>query len=409
MNKLIRLMTLSAMVAMLALPALALTKTSLSTGTNEALAQGDEEAKAALYKKFTDNRTTNQQVAYDTAKEYLAKYPAEDQYSTYLKKWIAAYEKGKRKIDLEQMIKDLKFAEAYALGRQILVDEPNDLTALSRVSWSALQLTLSNKDVNSAEAAANVRKTIQLIEAGKGFEEGKPLDAKTKEESLNWLNSTLGLLALKTNPNEAVGYFLKTAQHEGIFKTDPQTYVRLALAYQAGPYKKLSDEFEANFRGKDETPESKAALENLNQVIDRIIDAYARAIALATDPKYATVKAQWTTQLTNFYKFRHNDSDAGLQELIAGILSKPLPPQPVIVATPPATTTTPAPTTTPATGTASGATTGTGVTTTTTTKPATTTPATTTPPATTTKPATTTPTTNTTTPTTPAKPKSPVI
>lgn len=406
MNKLIRLMTLSALVAMLALPALALTKTSPLMTTKQALAQGDEEAKAALYKKFTDNRTTNQQVAYDTAKEYLAKYPAEDQYSTYLKKWIAAYEKGKRKFDLEQMIKDLKFAEAYALGKQILVDEPNDLTTLSRVSWAALQLALTNKDVNSGEASATMRKTLQLIEAGKGYEEGKPLDAQAKAESLNWLTSGLGLLALKTNPNEAIGYFLQSAQHTGFFKTDPQTYVRLALAYQAGPYKKLSDEFEANYRGKDETPESKAALENLNQVIDRIIDAYARAVALATDPKYATVKAGWTTQLTTFYKFRHNDSDAGLQELIAGVLSKPLPSQPTLVATPvPATTSAPATTPAPTTGTASGTTPATGAPTTT---PTNTTPASATPTPSptpsTSKPPTTTPTTSA---TPPAKPKAP--
>ena len=232
-----------------------------------------------------------------------------------------------------------------------------------------------------------------MVEAGRGFEEGKPLDAKVKEEYINWLNSALGIFALKTNPNESIAYFLKAAQSEGFFKKDPQTYVRLALAYQAGPYKKLSDDFEKNFRGKDESPESKAALENLNQVIDRIIDAYARAIALATDPKYATVKSQWTTQLTNFYKFRHNDSDAGMQELIAGVLSKPLPPQPTLAPTPaPATTTT----TTPATG--ADASTGTNGTTNTTTPATTTTPSTT-------KPATTTTPSNDTT--TATKPKSP--
>jgi hypothetical protein len=376
MNKLIRLITLGAMVTTLALPALALKdNSSLKTGVRTA--QGDEEAKTALYKKFTDNVKTNQPIAYETAKEYLEKYPAEDQYTAYMKKWIAAYEKGKRKVDLEQMIKDQKFAEAYALGKQILVDEPNDLTALSRVSWAALQLSLTNKDVNAPEASTYVRKTIQTIESGRGFEEGKPLDAKAKEEFLNWLNNALGIFALKTNPNESVGFFLSSTQHEGFFKTDPQAYVRLALAYQAGPYKKLSDEFEANFRGKDETPESKAALENLNQVIDRIIDAYARAVALATDAKYATVKSGWMTQLTNFYKFRHNDSEAGLPEFIASVLSKPLPPQPVLNATPaPATSSsTTVPGTTP------------GMTTTTTTPANNTAPASTTPPATT-KPAT---------------------
>lgn len=395
MNKLIRLITLGAMVATLALPTLAVRNSSSLTATEETAAQGEDEAKTALYKKFTDNRTTNQPVAYETAKEYLEKYPAEDQYTAYMKKWVASYEKGKRKVDLEQMIKDQKFAEAYALGKQILVDEPNDLTTLSRVSWSALQLAVTNKEVNAGEASAHARKTLQMIEAGKGFEEGKPLDPKVKEESINWLNSALGIFALKTNPNESINYLLASAKHEGFFKTDPQTYVRLALAYQAGPYKKLSDEYQARFpQGSEETPESKAALQNLNNVIDNIIDAYARAVALATDPKYAAVKAQWTTQLTNFYKFRHNDSDAGMQELIASVLSKPLPPQPTVVATP-AT----APSTTPSTGTA-----GTGATT-----PATTTsPATTTTAPAATAPASTTPTPAATPSTTSSKPATPV-
>jgi hypothetical protein len=392
MNKLIRLITLGAMMATLALPTLAVRNGSSLTATEETAGQGEDEAKTALYKKFTDNRTTNQPVAYETAKEYLEKYPAEDQYTAYMKKWVASYEKGKRKVDLEQMIKDQKFAEAYALGKQILVDEPNDLTTLSRVSWSALQLAVTNKEVNAGEASAHARKTLQLIEAGKGFEEGKPLDPKVKEESINWLNSALGIFSLKTNPNESINYLLASAKHEGYFKTDPQTYVRLALAYQAGPYKKLSDEYQARFpQGSEETPESKAALQNLNNVIDNIIDAYARAVALATDPKYATVKAQWTTQLTNFYKFRHNDSDAGMQELIASVLSKPLPPQPTLVTTP-AT----APSTTPSTGAA-----GTGATT----------PATTASPATTnttTAPASTTPTPAATPSTTSSKPATPV-
>ncbi|HEX8774270.1 MAG TPA: hypothetical protein VF735_11725 [Pyrinomonadaceae bacterium] len=393
MNKLIRLITLGAMVATLALPALAVKNNSSLTATQEGAGQGDEEAKTALYKKFTDNRTTNQPLAYQTAKEYLEKYPAEDQYTAYMKKWVASYEKGKRKVDLEQMIKEQKFAEAYALGKQILVDEPNDLTALSRVSWAALQLALTNKEVNAGEASAHARKTLQLIEAGKGFEEGKPLDPKVKEESINWLNSALGIFALKTNPNESLNYLLTSAKHEGFFKSDPQTYVRLALAYQAGPYKKLSDEYQARFpQGSEETPESKAALQNLNNVIDNIIDAYARAVALATDPKYASVKAQWTTQLTNFYKFRHNDSEAGMQELIASVLSKPLPPQPTIVTTP-ATT----PSSTPSTGAA-----GTGATTpaATTTAPATT-PARTAPASATPSP---TPSTTSSKPATPAKP-----
>lgn len=334
MNKLIRSITLGAMVATLALPAFALTETSPVTGTAEAAAQGDEEAKTALYKKFTDARTTDQKLAYETAKEYLAKYPAEDQYTAYMKKWIAAYEKAIRKPTLNQLVADAKWAEAYALGKQILADEPNDLLATRQTALAGFNLAATGKETNTAEVANYARRTLQLLEAGKTFEEGKPLDPKIKEENIGLFNYALGFLTLKTNQNEAINYLLRAAQTDSSFKKDPQTYIWLATAYQTGPYKRLSDEFEANYRGKDETPESKAALENLNQVIDRIIDASARAIALATDPKYAPVKNQLTTQLTSFYKFRHNDSDAGLQEMINGILSKPVPPQPTLVAVP---------------------------------------------------------------------------
>jgi len=402
MNQLIRPITLRALLAMTALPAFALTTASALSVETAAIAQSDDEAKAALYKRFTEAIKADQKAAYEIGKEYIAKYPAEDQYSNYVKKWVGAYEKAIRKPNLIQLMTESKYPEAYTLSKQILVDEPNDLLTLRQAAVSGFNLAVTNKEVNAIEAANYARKALQLIEAGKSFEEGKPMDAALRDENIGLLNLALGFFALKSNPSEAVAPLLRAAQSNSTFKKDPQTYIWLANAYQAGPYKKLSDEFEANYRGKDETPESKAALENLNQVIDRIIDASARAIALATDPKYASIKTQLNTQLTSFYKFRHNDSEAGLSEMIAGILSKPLPPQPTLIAVPaPATSATAPATTTPGAGT-------TPATTPATTTPTTTAPASTSPPPST-KPAT--PTTPPATPpattTTPSKPKVP--
>ena len=86
---------------------------------------------------------------------------------------------------------------------------------------------------------------------------------------------------------------------------------------------------QAKFANKPETPESKAALEKLNVVMDRIIDAYARAIAAAgTDPKTQQNRTDWTAKLSTYYKFRHEGSDAGMNEFIAAALQKPLPPKP---------------------------------------------------------------------------------
>jgi len=60
--------------------------------------------------------------------------------------------------------------------------------------------------------------------------------------------------------------------------------------------------------------------------IQDVIDAYARAVALAgNNPQYQVGKAEWTKQLTTLYKFRHENSDAGLSAFIAGVLATPMP------------------------------------------------------------------------------------
>ncbi|HEX9422118.1 MAG TPA: hypothetical protein VF899_02675, partial [Pyrinomonadaceae bacterium] len=114
-------------------------------------------------------------------------------------------------------------------------------------------------------------------------------------------------------------------------------------------YEKQSAEYEAKYKGQNESPESKLAIANINQLVDRIIDALARAVAVAgTDAASQQSKAQWLARLTELYKFRHNQSDAGLTDLIASVMSKPLPPVPTRLTTLPVTT--PATSNTPPTG-----------------------------------------------------------
>ncbi|MBA3514210.1 MAG: hypothetical protein H0T77_07550 [Pyrinomonadaceae bacterium] len=87
--------------------------------------------------------------------------------------------------------------------------------------------------------------------------------------------------------------------------------------------------YQTTFEGKDETAQSKLALEKLNVIIDRMIDAYTRAVAAAgNDPANAQNKTQWSSKLSEFYKFRHQGSEVGLNDLIPGALAKPLPPKP---------------------------------------------------------------------------------
>ena len=320
-------------------------------------AQGQctDESKAAWYADFTKYRIPDATKAYQAAKAYLAACPQEEgAIPTYLKKWTAQYDKDARKIKFQPLLYgDKKYAEAFASGKQILADEPENLRVMIDLGYSGFHLAApATKDESfNADSLTYSRRAIQMIEAGKVPEslDGKASawnPFKGKEDTLAYLYDGIGRLTFKSNPEEALSALIKAVQYETDLKKQAWNYYFVAAAYETGPYPKLSADYE-KFKGKEETPESKLALANINQIIDRMIDAYARAVALAgTDPKYAAPKKEWMEALSTWYKFRHNQSDVGLNELIASVMSQPLPPLPTPITTLPDT---PA-ATTPATG-----------------------------------------------------------
>ena len=376
MKKLIRLLVFAALVATLALPALAQTTPATPAATPT---QAEQEAKTALYTKFTENRNSNPQIAYEAGKEYLQKYEATDgaadQYIAYIKKWVDSYDKIARRNQLLQMLKDKNYNGAFAGSRQVLADFPDDLTVLYEWAKAGLFAATSGNKANNGDAINYTKRTIQLIESGKTFEKDKPI--ANKDEILGGLNYSLGFFMRESQPIEAAGYFVKAAQVEGFAKKDPQTYIFLAEAYETNEYSKLSTQYNAECKTDEQiaTPACVELKDKADKVVDRIIDALARAVAYSKSSpdaaKYAQARTEWTNQLTTYYKYRNKGSDTGLDQLIATITSKPLPkPGETVAPMTPASSTTPAP--------PSGTTSAPSKTTTTpanTTTPATTTPA----------------------------------
>jgi tetratricopeptide (TPR) repeat protein len=288
----------------------------------------DDPVKIEIYKRFVDNRLPNPTAAYQAARDYLQKYPKDkDQYTDYLSKWVTLYERDERKRKLPGLINEKNFAEAYSTGAKVLADEPDYLRAQIDLGYAGYLAASAKNEAYNNDALGYARKAIQAIESGKAPTEWAPF--KGKDDTLAYLNYAVGFLTLKTNPDQAIDSLLKAARYESEIKKTPSTYYFLAVAYESGPYKTLSTAYQAQYANKPETPESKAALEKLNVVMDRIIDAYARAIAAAgTDPKTEQSRKEWQTQLSNYYKFRHDGSDVGMTEFIAAALQKPLPPKP---------------------------------------------------------------------------------
>lgn len=321
MKNVLRLLLFAAVVATFARPAFAQT----------AAAPAGQDPKAVcidLYNKWRENRNgdaAQQKISYDSGKEYLAKCGS-DEYVSYVQKWVAKYDNALRDIDFNKAIGSANHVESFRLGRQILTDDPDNVRVLVNLAYAGLLNATSGAKANTsldADAMTYAQRAIQLIQSGKTTDNWAPFT--NKDDALGWLNYALGVHNFKQATGASANYFIKAAQANSTTKQDPSTYYYLATAYQKAEYKPLADDYQATCAGKDLTDECKTKLNTMNLVVDRIIDAYARAISLAgTKPQFQSQKADWTKQLTGFYKFRNNDSDAGLNDLISGIQSKPL-------------------------------------------------------------------------------------
>ena len=343
MKKLITFLSIFTTVAILALPVAA---RNLIAQPDNAVqdAACTEDAKNALYASFREKRTTDQEKAYQDAKKYLA-CPATGEVSEaqqkiveYLKTWVTKYEDATKKARFRDLLyNQMKYAEAYALGKEILAAEPDNLQVLVDLGTNAYLLPPLKNAQLTAEGLGYAQKALAALDGGKTLEDWKPLGSK--DVAVSYLNYSIGTLTLEKDPAGALKNLLKSAQFETPLKKSPYTYAYIAGAYETGIYAKMSDEYKACCLGKDETPDSKLMLANINQIIDRMIDAYARAVSFAgSDAKFAQAKTGWNESLTQWYKYRNGDKTDGMDQLVAGIQAKPLPPEPTPLTSWPATT-----------------------------------------------------------------------
>ncbi len=341
MKKTIGLLAMYASLVLVAAPTFANVNEETQTPAPACTAEN----KLAWYTEFRGILRTDQPKAYELAKKYLAcpSEASEQQITDYLKNYVNILDKANRTPQVAVLVYEKKdFAKAFELGRQVLADEPNNVKILIDLSYAGFLAAAARNEIYSTDAQNYARKAIQLIEGGTAVENWAPY--ASKGDALAYLNNTIGVLMLAKNPSDALPFLIKAAQLEGKLKKQAILYGYIGDAYQSGPYEKLSADYKAKFEGKDESPESKLALENINQVIDRMIDAFARAVSLAgTEAANQANKKIWMDALTTWYKYRHQ-SDAELPNYIASVMSKPLPPVPTPITTLPAaapTTTTP--------------------------------------------------------------------
>jgi hypothetical protein len=227
----------------------------------------------------------------------------------------------KRLVEIDTLLAAKDYAKAFDRGRQVLASEPENFYVLTKLVQAGFDASQSGNQDFVNDAITFARKALDLLGSGK-IKDPSPLGNVSAARTFHSI--ALATLLLERSPDESAGLFLKLIKSDEL-KSEPTMYYYYGRALLKGQYQSLVTEFKAKYEGKPETPEAKALVTRINQTVGRIVDTYARAVALSSAPEQQATKTEVLNQLTPMYKALHNNSDAGLNDLIATVLSQPIP------------------------------------------------------------------------------------
>lgn len=211
---------------------------------------------------------------------------------------------------IESYIDSNQLDDSFRLASTWLARHPDEVGMLIRLAIAGSNEATRGNGKFIQPSQQYALKAIELIEADK-----KPaaMDAaqwpQFKAQWLPALYREAGVFAMRAdNKTEAKARLEKAA---ALKSTDPSVYAILGTLAD-DEYAVLVDKY------KSAPPaESDAALKRAQDQMDRVIEFYAQAVAFAAaKPEYKQISDQLTPSLESYYKFRHNGSTNGLQQLI---------------------------------------------------------------------------------------------
>lgn len=289
--------------------------------------QSMDSLKENLYAQFNEYRKSlnpeERRLAYPAARDYLRKYGGDDDTNARdVQKFVTEFERAVYDTGVFTAYNAKNYTKAFELGRAHLKADPNDFFVLATLTEAGYDNALAGKADLNDETTGYARRAIKMLEGGK-LAKADPF--KSMDIARGYLNFTLGWFTKDQLPIEAAAAFLKAAQSDSPYRSDPSVYHRMGVAILRGEFAQLSAEYNEKFGAKPPSTEQKQMFERLSHLVVRTIDAYARAVALSTKPEQAEARTKILAQLTALYKNFHNNSEDGLNELIATVLSRPLP------------------------------------------------------------------------------------
>lgn len=201
--------------------------------------------------------------------------------------------------------------DAFRVAAAHLAKNPNDVAVLTQTMIEGVEQAKKSNSKYVPQSQQYGAKAIELIESGKKpdtFDEARWAEYKTRW--LPTLYRSLGMLSIMAgNKADARAKLDKAVSLDA---TEPFSYVLLGTLVNED-YQQLAQQHKTLTPG----PLRDTLLKQAHTKLDEVIDLYAHAIGLAQgNAAYQQLHDQLLQDLQAYYKYRHNGSLNGLQELI---------------------------------------------------------------------------------------------
>lgn len=201
--------------------------------------------------------------------------------------------------------------QAFAKGSDFLTRNPESIEVLIELVSIG---TEQAKKQNTKFVDQSIRYGTQAIALADANKKPADFDEATwqrfKTTIVPSLYQSLGLLYMvKGSRADARANYTKASQ---VAPSDPFNFVMIAAL--------LNEEYQVEaktYQAMSPGAPKEAQLKKVEALLDTVIDAYAHAIALSEgSAPLAQVRQQYLQDLESYYKYRHNNSTTGMQQLI---------------------------------------------------------------------------------------------
>ncbi len=199
--------------------------------------------------------------------------------------------------------------DAFTLGTSLLAKQPDNVSVMAQLVMAGTEAAKARNPKYLAQSRQHGLKAIEFIEANKKPASLNEQGWESIKAMLPALYQSLGILSMASgNVAEARTRFEKA---NALDPTEPFNYVMLGTIVD-DEYQKAAESYKAAPEG-----EKQVALKKATDLMDKVIDLYARAVATSEGrPEYKQLHDQILQDMTPYYKYRHNGSTEGLQQLI---------------------------------------------------------------------------------------------